>query len=262
MTVSILITGGSGFLGALIIDAICEQHPEWTIMSLDLNTPLTPKQNIIYRTGDIRSSDDVTEAIKTSKPGVVIHTAGIVPPVEHRFRRQMEAQVITVNVEGTRNMIEVSKACGVPAFVWTGSCCVVTDDLRYSYRNIDEAYPTSTQSTIYGESKALAEKIVRAANGAAFSTCVLRPSVLFGPGDQQFIPSLHNCISKGETPFIIGDAENLWDVTYAPNVADAHVLAVENLLSSKTAAGEAFFIQNNEPITFRDFCLEVLLSLP
>lgn len=41
------------------------------------------------------------------------------------------------------------------------------------------------------------------------------------------------------------------------NVADAHVLAAENLLSSKTAAGEAFFIANNEPIPFRDFCLAI-----
>lgn len=41
------------------------------------------------------------------------------------------------------------------------------------------------------------------------------------------------------------------------NVADAHVLAIENLVTSRTAAGEAFFIQNNEPITFRDFCLAI-----
>lgn len=41
------------------------------------------------------------------------------------------------------------------------------------------------------------------------------------------------------------------------NVADAHVLAAENLMSSQTAAGEAFFIQNNEPIPFRDFCLAI-----
>lgn len=82
--------------------------------------------------------------------------------------------------------------------------------------------------------------------------------MLFGPGDHQLVPSVHACIAKGETPFVLGDAENLWDVTYAPNVADAHVLAVENLLSeAKSAAGEAIFIQNCESITFRDFCLEV-----
>lgn len=88
-------------------------------------------------------------------------------------------------------------------------------------------------------------------------TCALRPSVLCGPGDYQLVPAIHACIAKGETPFVIGDGLNLWDVTYVTNIADAHVLAAENLATSKTAAGEAFFIQNNEPITFRDFCLAI-----
>lgn len=89
------------------------------------------------------------------------------------------------------------------------------------------------------------------------ATCALRPSVLCGPGDYQLVPAIHACIAKGETPFIIGNGRNLWDVTYVTNVADAHVLAAENLLTTRTAAGEAFFIQNNEPITFRDFCLAI-----
>lgn len=89
------------------------------------------------------------------------------------------------------------------------------------------------------------------------ATCALRPSVLCGPGDYQLVPAIHACIEKNETPFIIGDGFNLWDVTYVTNVADAHVLAAENLMTSKTAAGETFFIQNNEPITFRDFCLAI-----
>lgn len=90
------------------------------------------------------------------------------------------------------------------------------------------------------------------------ATCSLRPSVLTGPGDYQLLPAIHACIAKGETPWVVGNGRNYWDVTLVQNVADAHVLAVENLVSStKTAAGEAFFIQNNEPITFRDFCLTI-----
>lgn len=88
-------------------------------------------------------------------------------------------------------------------------------------------------------------------------TCSLRPSVLCGPGDYQLVPAIHACIAKFETPWILGDGMNLWDVTYVTNIADAHVLAAENLMGPKTAAGEAFFIQNNEPITFRDFCLAI-----
>jgi sterol-4alpha-carboxylate 3-dehydrogenase (decarboxylating) len=89
------------------------------------------------------------------------------------------------------------------------------------------------------------------------STCVLRPSVLFGKGDMQLLPPIHACLAKQETPWVVGDGINLWDVTYVDNVADAHILAAENLMSSKTAAGEIFFIQNNEPISFRDLSLEI-----
>lgn len=52
-------------------------------------------------------------------------------------------------------------------------------------------------------------------------------------------------------------SRRLRPVSYVDNVADAHVLAVENLLTSKTAAGEAIFITNEQPVPFRDFCLAV-----
>lgn len=173
-----------------------------------------------------------------------------------------------------------------------------------SYANIDERWPVAAKSSSYGESKAAAERIVLAANGLPTDirrsdaargnkgndlerdedsrrpqrpmlTCVLRPSVIFGEGDNQLIPSIHACIAKGETRYRLGDGRNLWDVTYVGNVADAHILAIENLLSThacrqdgathlrnggigaETAAGETFFIQNNEPISFREFSLAV-----
>ena len=105
--------------------------------------------------------------------------------------------------------------------------------------------------------KAHAEEIVLSASGDNIKTCVLRPPPICGEGDRQLLPPIHACIAKRETPYIIGNGYNLWDVAYVGNVADAHVLAAENLLSTMTAAGEAFFIQNNEPVPFRDFSIAV-----
>ena len=99
--------------------------------------------------------------------------------------------------------------------------------------------------------------MVLAASDEKLATCALRPSVLFGEDDYQLIPSIHACIARGQTPFILGTGLNMWDVTYVNNVADAHVLAAENLISTKAAAGEAFFISNNEPIPVRDLCLAI-----
>lgn len=168
-------------------------------------------------------------------------------------------------------MVEAARKCGCRAFVYTSSCCAVTDDMSKSYANMDERWPVSQKSSIYGESKVEAERIVIAANDKSMATCVMRPSVIFGEGDNQLIPPIHACIAKGETRWIIGTGTNLWDTVYVGNVADAHVLAVENLLQlrfekskdddgridTETAAGETFFIQNNEPISFREFSLAV-----
>jgi len=123
-------------------------------------------------------------------------------------------------------------------------------------------------------------------------TCSLRPSIIIGEEDEALIPALHACISRRETFFVIGDADNLWDVVYVGNVADAHVLAIENLFrsssgegnvsssgidssksngsgskgdessitgssKSRSAAGLVINISNGEPTTFRDLCLAV-----
>lgn len=89
------------------------------------------------------------------------------------------------------------------------------------------------------------------------ATCALRPSVILGREDYQLVPSIQACIEKGETPFVIGSGDNLYDFTFVDNVAHAHVLAAENLLSTKSVAGEAILISNDQPITFRDFMLAI-----
>lgn len=257
MATSVLITGGTGFLGSAIVDAVQEQHPEWVVTVLDLNYPNVPKPNTTYKSGNITNAASVNVIVDGIKPDVIIHSAGLVPELAFRYGREQRDRVFDVNVNGTRTMLAAAKKSGVKAFVWTGSCTAITDDMRHQYRNVDERWPTSGHSLIYGESKTAAEALVLGACDEKLATCALRPSVLFGRGDYQLIPSVHACIGKGETPFVVGAGENLWDVTYVGNVADAHVLAVDNLLSTKTAAGEAIFISNEEPIPFRDFCLEV-----
>ena len=153
MGISVLITGGVGFLGTFIVEATSAQHPEWHITVLDLNLPKIPKNNIAYEIGDVTDLASVTAIVEKAKPNVIIHTAGLVPELAGRYGRKLRNRVFDINVNGTRNMLTAAKNAGVEAFVWTGSCCAVTDDMRYQYPNIDERWPTSNTSLIYGESK-------------------------------------------------------------------------------------------------------------
>ena len=260
MIESALITGGSGFLGSAIVRSLTKKHPACKITIADIQRPtdnVLDYGHVEYVVTNTTSPSELEKAFETAKPQVVIHSAGLIPPLSERYGRRLEGKVFQVNVEGTRNVLKAAQEAGCSAFVYTSSCCAVTDDMTIPYANIDERWPVSEKSSVYGESKMLAERLLLAADQRSMPICVLRPSVLFGPGDTQLIPSIHACIAKNEMPYIVGDGLNLWDVTFVDNVADAHILAAENLLSCKTAAGEVFFIQNNEPVTFRDFSLEV-----
>lgn len=153
MGLPVLITGGTGFVGSAIVTALQDQHPEWALTVLDLKAPATARPHVQYLSGDITSVADVKGALEEAKPALIIHTAGLVPALAERYGRKERAKVFEVNVEGTRIMLAAAKENGVKAFVWTGSCTAVTDDFRYQYPNVDERWPTSNHSLIYGESK-------------------------------------------------------------------------------------------------------------
>lgn len=286
---SVLVTGGTGFVGSAIVRSLLEHHPTCQITILDLTVDESMCRergifhpNVSFLKANILDLDELRRAFQENRPSAVVHTAGFVPPLSERYARRMERQAHRLNVDGTRNVLEVAIEVGVKAFVYTSTCCVVIDDWRNEYANIDERWPVVERGkgSIYAESKAIAEMLVLNANGSESAktdekhdtkknqhndkhlgilTSSIRPAVIYGEGDHQLVPSIVSCIiDKNESPFLVGPGTNMWDTVYVGNVADAHVLALENLLSPHPdAAGEAFFIQNNTPTTFREFCLIV-----
>ncbi len=83
----------------------------------------------------------------------------------------------------------------------------------------------------YNETKVAAEKMVLAANSDTMATCAIRPAGIFGPGDRQMIGGFYNVVLNNQTRFQIGYNDNLMDFTYVGNVAHAHLLAVDKLLT-------------------------------
>jgi hypothetical protein len=144
-----------GLTGAIdIIPALKEQYTDCQIFVLDLKSPLTPSHDVEeYFAVDITAEEEVKKILAQIRPHAVVHTAGITTLLHDRYSRRIEKHVRHVNIGGTRVMLSAAKEAGCKAFVFTSSCCVVTDALRGYYANIDEEYPVSTESLMYGESK-------------------------------------------------------------------------------------------------------------
>lgn len=156
---SALVTGGLGFVGSAIVNALHEKHPSCLVYVLDTfdawetrdKWNLPPNAKCVLC--DILFPGELEGALSHIKPDVVIHTAGIVPPLSERYHRRIEDEVWRVNFGGTCNVLNLAMRIGISAFVYTSSCCSVVDDWTYSYPNIDEKWPTARVSSIYGESK-------------------------------------------------------------------------------------------------------------
>jgi sterol-4alpha-carboxylate 3-dehydrogenase (decarboxylating) len=161
----VIVSGGTGFVGAAIARSLADKHPGCAIIILDLSPPRPQHalpDEVEFVQVDVASMAEVRKTLQTVKPDIVIHTAGIVPALADRFGRRLERDVWRTNVQGTKNMLGAAAECGVKAFIYTSSCCVTTDDMRFSYPNINEEWPTSPTSLIYGESKV----------GASYLLCI------------------------------------------------------------------------------------------
>lgn len=261
--VEILVTGGSGFLGRGIVQALLKNHPEWKISILDIHPP---PQHIADRTAqfiqaDITSAESVNNAFVDISPDLVVHTAGIVPARKFRYSTKKKdwERVKAINYDGTKHVLDAAMASGCRHFVYTSSCTAVIDDLDHDYYLMDESVPIGLATLPYGKSKGMAETYVMSPKHAeeGLIACALRPCTIIGPGDTAVISLIHDLIAKHETYFIVGDGDNFYDFMYIDNAVQAHLLAIENLLTTKTAAGEVFFISNQEPVYFWDFLVYI-----
>lgn len=251
---SVLLIGGSGFLGLHLIQQFYRSNTRPQIHVFDIR-PLPDfipsafdfkPEEIIFHKGDITSPEDVANAITSGSCNVVVHSASPMHGLDQKIYEK-------VNIEGTRNVVEVCKKLNIKALVYTSSAGVIFNG--QDVYNADESWPIpEVPMDGYNETKAIAEDLVLKANdNNGLGTVALRPAGIFGPGDRQLVPGLRSVAKAGQTKFQIGDNNNLFDWTYAGNVADAHVLAAQKLLNPKTrdsVAGEKFFITNDAPTYF------------
>lgn len=252
---TILITGGSGFLGQRIVKEFLDISSKVEVANIRIfdikKYPETSDKRIEFIKGDIRDYEQVKKAV--SGVDLVVHSAAIVD-----WGTISEEELFKVNVTGTENVIRACLETGVNKMIFTSSL-----DAVYSGKtliNVDEsqAYPAK-HATSYCRSKHLSEVAVMAANSEKLKTLVLRPSDIYGEADPYHIDSLTN-MAKGGFYVRLGDGSTKTQHVYVGNMAYAHVLAAEALFTGKKVDGQIYFITDGPAINFFKFFDQVVIG--
>ncbi len=242
MTISqktVLITGANGFLGKAV--ARIFRTSGWTVRSVSRHpSPTLEQMGIKSFLCDLsKDLDALFDAVQDCD--AVIHCAakaGVWGSRDSYYR---------ANVIATQNVLDACLRAEIKALVLTSSPSVVFNGK--DIENGDESLPYPDHfENFYSETKALSERAALkfAQEHSHIRVCVLRPHLIWGPGDPHLLPRLWARAAKLR---IIGDGTNRVDAVYIDNAAKAHYLAVLDLLSPEPKSNKkTYFITNNEPI--------------
>ena len=232
-----LVTGGGGFLGQAIVRKLLKHGASVRSFSRNEHDRLRAL-GVEQVRGDLADPQAVASATEGCE--VVFHVAGK-PGIWGAYEDYHRTNVI-----GTQNVIAACRRHDVSRLIYTSSPSVVFGGRDMEGVNESAPYPAHFEAH-YPRTKALAEQLVRAANGPQLATVSLRPHLIWGPGDNHLLPRLVARARAGQLGRI-GSRTNLIDTIYVDNAADAHLLAADRLSPGSPVPGKVYFISQGEPV--------------
>ncbi len=241
----IFITGASGFVGGALAKSLSKDH---TVLAMSRSER---SDTLIKENG----ATPVRCSLGTIDPGLlegidaVIHAAAKVEEFG-RFK-----DFWTINVEGTKQLLDAAKHAAVSRFIHIGTEASVFHGQHM--HEIDETEPLAFKSPYaYSRTKAYAEEAVLAANEpkAGFTALSIRPRLVWGPGDTTVLPAIAAMVSEGKFMWLDG-GHMLTSSTHIDNLVHGVTLAL-----TKGAGGEAYFVTDDENRTMRGFLTALLAT--
>lgn len=212
---SILITGGSGFIGEYFQKYLAGQP----ILNMDLAEPGYETSSRFIK-GDIRIPSDIRRALNGNNVKTIISLAA----KHHDFGVGHE-EYFDTNEEGTRALCTVAAENGVKEIIFFSSVAV------YGIRE-----EITTESTLpapdgpYGASKLAGERVLTswATDDPTRKVAILRPTLVFGPNN---MANMHNLIQQIDSGlyFHLGKAGNVKSIAYVENVVQAALFLKERM---------------------------------
>jgi len=235
MPIDVLVTGSAGFIGGALVERLRAQGTR--VAGADLRDG--PLVDLHF---DVTDDEAVRKVFEVHRPRIVVHAAAIVDD------RGDPALFETVNVGGTRRMLEAARSAGCRRFVQLSSIAAlgVTPGKN---TDVDSPLIDDTGSP-YFDTKARSERIARSfMDGGAMEVVVVRPGDVYGPGSVPWVERPLELMRKHQ-PVLIGGGRGLICHCHIENLVDG----IELAMTHDDAPGGIFIIHDgSSSTTFRDY---------
>lgn len=236
------ITGATGYVGHRLAFHLAERgETVHVLVRSRAARQLLQHPNIHIFEGDIQQPDAIRQAMQDCSH--VYHVAGLA-----RLSHKDPTLFYRVNVDGTRNLLEVAWELQVKKFVFTSSTAVIGPSLHQPMREHDPRIIGFDND--YEVSKQMAEDLVKEFNAKGLTGVIVSPSRVYGPGIATY--------GSGVNRFITGYLKRRFSViptcdhvrsnyVYIDDVILGHILAMER------GRGGEKYILGGENIAFGEF---------
>ncbi len=237
---NILVTGATGFIGAHLAERLADdENASVTATGRNLDAVPFLREKVSLQKADLLKRDEMSAVL--AGQDIVLHIAAWLSE-----RTADEEMARRINVDATRELIELAAQAGVRRVVMTSSIAAygAPDKLV-----MDEETPLDAeQSDTYGRTKALGELAARDAAAAhGIELVIVRPGMVYGPRSYSWTTGMLNMVEKG-MPTLFGKAEGHAFPVYIDNLCDLLILAA----TEDAAVGETFNAVD-APVTWNQF---------
>jgi UDP-glucose 4-epimerase len=225
-----LVTGGAGFIGSNLVDALLDRGDEVTVID---NLASGKRENLDgalargagFEEADIRDAERMLAVLSSARPDIVFHLAA---QIDVRTSIKDPAWDAGVNVVGTINLLEAARQTGVKRVVNTSTGGAIYGDAEVM--PTPETAPARPMAA-YGQSKFCAEAYCGWYERLyGLSSVILRYGNVYGPrqdphGEAGVVAIFCGKVLAGERPRIYGDGRQTRDYTYVGDIVAANLAA-------------------------------------